>query len=139
MKDLELVLQFVKDRKSDCKRLEDISCFSDNFKLELKGMIEAYDSIINYIKFLLNLESENVDDKEPEDKKQNTFTKDGQEYLYLNKFSEVINPCYVNPKNCEDCSFYKEFLSQGKTYVGDIPCSWCHYSQVTCSTNTQGK
>ena len=31
-------------------------------------------------------------------------------------------------KTCEDCDFYKKYLADGKTYVGDSPCQWCQHS-----------
>lgn len=137
MTDLERVLYFVIDRKNDCKRLEDISCFSDKFKMQLTGMKEAYDSIANYINFLLNLEPEKTDDKGLEDKVQKVFTKGSQEYIDLSKTSNY-NLSYANIRNCEDCSFCRESMLQGKIYIGYCPCTWCPNLQVTSSNNTQG-
>ena len=37
------------------------------------------------------------------------------------------------PNSCENCSFYRNELAQGKIYVGDSPCNWCNKMRPTCT------
>ena len=44
----------------------------------------------------------------------------------------------LSKKTCEECDFYKWYLTSGRTYLGDSPCQWCSHSpyRVSCVTAT---
>ena len=66
------------------------------------------------------------------------------ESLELQKyFEKQINKTEGNPVSspCNTCSFYRQFLTSGRTYMGDSPCQYCPHNHyiVTCNTTVAGE